>query len=109
MTATCRERKKREGHARKQTYYISLERADFMQTPTNQRENINAQPGRFTHRIGSTVYDVNVSFDTAKTESLEDKILRMMKCELKRELKNGANRGNVGMPQADKPPERGAA
>jgi len=80
-----------------------------MQTSTNRRENINARSGRFTHRIGSTVYDINVSFDTAKSESLEDKILRMMKCEMKRELKNGANRGNVGMPQADKPPERGAA
>jgi len=88
-----------------------------MQTITTERENINARSGRFTQRIGSTVYEVRVCFDTAKKELLEDKILRL----IMRDLEFGANRETKGkdlnfnengviitLPQADGLPERGS-
>ena len=75
-----------------------------MQTSKSQRENINARSDWFTQRIGSTVYEVHVHFDTVKTESFEDKILRMMR----NDLRTGAKCGIINLPQADKPPERGS-
>ena len=89
-----------------------------MQTLKSSREKDNAQSSRFTHRIGSTVFEVHVRFDTAKAEPLEDKILRL----IKRDLDSGTNResernglnypGNnaiMELPQADGLPERGSA
>ena len=75
-----------------------------MQLKNAEREKNNARSGRFSQRIGSTVYEVFVRFDTAKEESLEDKILRMMKSD----LKNGRLSGSVILPQADRLPERGS-
>ncbi|GHV44174.1 hypothetical protein FACS189492_0070 [Clostridia bacterium] len=75
-----------------------------MQTVKIERENINAQSSRFTKRIGSTLYHVNVFGGAAKSESFEDKILRMMK----NDLTGGANFGKIALPQADWSPERGS-
>ena len=47
--------------------------------PTNQE---GAQPPRFTKRIGSTVYEVSIHFSTTSKETVEDKILRMLKNEV---------------------------
>jgi hypothetical protein len=60
--------------------------------------------GGFTHKVGSTAYTVNVFCGTPEAESFEDKILRMMK----NELKAGAKCGKMTMPQADRLPERGS-
>ena len=89
-----------------------------MQTSITEREKSNARSGRFTQRIGSTVFDVHVRFDAAKAEPLEDKILRL----IKRDLDSGTNRKSEGnglnypennaimeLPQADGLPERGSA
>jgi hypothetical protein len=46
---------------------------------------------------------VNAHFDEAATESLEDKILRMMK----NDLTNGGKSSKMVAPQADWLPERG--
>jgi hypothetical protein len=92
-----------------------------MQLKKAEREKNNAQSSRFSKRIGSTVYEVNVRFDTAKAESLEDKILRLVK----RDMDSGQTDFNYGkkaamalnlaakgvtiaLPQADWLPERGS-
>jgi hypothetical protein len=53
-----------------------------MQLEKTEREQINARSGRFSERIGSTVYRVSVFFPTEETESLETKILRLIKNDL---------------------------
>jgi hypothetical protein len=79
--------------------------------------------GGFTHEAGSTLYQVNVYYDTAGREPLEDKILRLIKGDLKfgtdrtdfqnREnmksaLQNAANRSTMDLLQMGRLPERGA-
>ena len=43
----------------------------------------SAEPPRFEKRIGSTVYRVTVHFSQTSTESLEDKLLRLMESEVR--------------------------
>jgi hypothetical protein len=76
-----------------------------MQTLKSEREDVNARSERFSMRIGSTVFEVHVLFNTGKAESLEDKMLRMMKSD----LTGGQFYGKITMPQADRLPERGSA
>ena len=51
-----------------------------MNTKKIQREKVNSplEPYRFTKRIGSTVYKVNVSFRQDAKETIDEKILRLM-------------------------------
>ena len=90
--------------------------ADFMQAVQNQRENINAQSGRFFQRIGSTMYSVNVHFKEKSQETLEEKILRIIKRDLEQgpnresfrnDLRNPRKSGIMNLPQADRLSERG--
>jgi len=69
--------------------------------------------GQLTHKVGSTLYRVNVYFDTESRESLEDKIIRLVCGDLcfenpKNGLTNGENCGIMDMLQMDRLPERGA-
>ena len=77
-----------------------------MQLKKAERENYNTQSSRFSQRIGSTLYEVNVYFNEAATESLEDKIFRLISNET---LKNGEKYGNMEMLQTEWLPERGSA
>ena len=76
-----------------------------MQTQKVERENNNAQSNRFSKRIGSTVYSVNVYFKEGGKETLEEKMWRMMQSD----LNSGQFHGRIAMPQcgkclASKPP-----
>jgi hypothetical protein len=53
-----------------------------MQLQNAEREKHNARSGRFTQQIGSTMYRVSVFIPTQETESLESKILRLVKNDL---------------------------
>ena len=75
-----------------------------MQLKKAERENFNAQSSRFSQRIGSTVYMVNIHFKEGSKETLEDKMYRMMQSD----LNNGHFCGSIRMPQADRLPERGS-
>ena len=44
----------------------------------------NAEPQKFQKRIGSTVYTVSIHFSRTSTETIEDKILRLIESEAKR-------------------------
>ena len=87
-----------------------------MQLEKAKREINNAQSGRFTQRIGSTVYTVNIFFKEGSSEKLEDKVLRLIKSDLEFNsnrdenlnfsLKNVSNHGMMVMPQADWLPGR---
>jgi hypothetical protein len=48
-----------------------------------------AEPYRFTKRLGSTVYEVNVCFNQDAKETMEDKIMRL--------IRNEAARGQVAV------------
>jgi len=52
-----------------------------MNTKKIQREKVNSplEPYHFTKRIGSTVYSVNVSFKHDAKETIDEKILRLMR------------------------------
>jgi hypothetical protein len=67
---------------RKTNLKIIKKGADFMQTSKSEREIINARSGRFMQRIGSTVYRVSVFFPDEESETLEAKILRLIKNDL---------------------------
>jgi hypothetical protein len=76
--------------------------------------------GGFTHKAGSTLYQVRVYFDTASREPLEEKILRLiigdsasgMGCRNRENAKNALtfadDHGTMKMPQMGRLPERGA-
>jgi hypothetical protein len=92
--------------------------ADFMQLQKAEREQINARSGRFSHRIGSTVFTVNIISKEDSKETLEDKVLRLIKRDLESgsnragnseaALKNAGNTVKMDMPQADWLPGRGS-
>ena len=46
-------------------------------------EREGAEPAKYEKRIGSTVYRVTVHFSQTSTESLEDKLLRLMESEVR--------------------------
>jgi hypothetical protein len=71
---------------------------------TVKNPTTNPEPITLMHTIGSTLYQVNIYYDHNGRESLEAKILRMMK----NDLKNGNNGGRMKPPQADWLPERGS-
>ena len=50
---------------------------------TAQSKTAQAKPPMFTKRIGSTVYRVSIHFNDTSTETVEDKILRLMKSEVR--------------------------
>lgn len=44
-----------------------------------------AEPARLLKRIGSTTFVVNVHFSNAKTETMEDKLLRLINREVEKD------------------------
>ena len=69
------------------------------QTKDTFKENI------ITRRIGSTTYKVRVEFCENATETMEEKILRMVKNE---SLTNGNECGIIESPQMSRQSERSA-
>jgi len=70
----------------------------------NQTVNIErvADTSRFTKRIGSTVYNVALYFNHNATETMDDKILRLIKNDLHFPSENGI----MSIPQTGRLPER---
>jgi hypothetical protein len=60
-----------------------------MQTSKSSRESDKAQSSRFSQRIGSTTYRVTMYFPEKESESLEAKILRLIKNDLKYQSDSG--------------------
>lgn len=61
------------------------------------------QANTFIKRIGSTNYEVRVYFNQDAKETIDDKILRLMKTDLNLEPVNAT----IMMPQTSRLPERG--
>jgi hypothetical protein len=80
--------------------------ADSMQLTKAEREKNNARSGRFCKRIGPTLYEVNVYFDEAGRDSVEDKILRLVSNEA---LKGRPESAILKALQTERLPERGSA
>ena len=73
-------------------------------TMTNINENQNCQ--YMTRRIGSTTYKVKVVFSDDGGETMEEKILRMIRNE---GLQNGGKCGMMDAPQTSRQSERSAS
>ncbi len=58
-----------------------------------------------TYRIGSTIYKVKVVFNDAARETMEDKILRIIRNEV---LTDKGKCGNIKVPQMSRQSERSA-
>lgn len=58
-----------------------------------------------TRRIGQTTYKVRVFFREGDTETMEDKILRMIRNE---SVTDGPEYGTMNVPQMSRKPERSA-
>jgi len=54
-----------------------------MNTETNLAVKTSQEPRRFVKRIGSTNYRVNVHFSQTSKETMNDKIIRLVKSESK--------------------------
>ena len=71
---------------------------------TQNKENQNCQ--YMTRRIGSTTYKVKVVFLDSDGETMEEKILRMIRNE---GLQNGGECGTMETPQMSRQSERSAS
>ncbi len=58
-----------------------------------------------TRRIGNTTYKVKIAFSENGTETMEDKIIRIIKNEI---LANGEKCGIMNLPQMSRQSERSA-
>ena len=58
-----------------------------------------------TRRIGNTTYKVKIAFSENGTETMEDKIIRIIKNEI---LANGEKCGIMDLPQMSRQSERSA-
>lgn len=55
-----------------------------MQATIKKAAVTNEQATKFQKRIGSTVYNVSVHFSQSNTETLEDKLYRLIESEVKK-------------------------
>ena len=55
-----------------------------MQTTSTNEKGLRNEPGAFTKRIGSTTYRVSVHFSKTSRETMNDKILRLIKNEVRK-------------------------
>lgn len=63
-------------------------------------KNENENFAYTTYRIGGTTYKVKVVFNEGATETLEDKILRIVRNEI---LENGEKCDKMSVPQMSRP------
>ena len=63
------------------------------------------EPITIRKRIGSTIYEVNAYFNPEAKETVEEKLLRI----IRNELTSGINRGIMNLSQTARLPERGSA
>ena len=75
-------------------------------TPPFSKNNKNQNCQYMTRRIGSTTYKVKVIFSDNGGETMEEKILRMIRNE---GLQNGEERGMMDAPQMSRQSERSAS
>ena len=68
-------------------------------------KNQDQRPIVTRKRIGSTTYEVRSYFNSLATETVEEKILRI----IKNDLTSGKNRGIMSMSQTGLLPERSSA
>ena len=66
----------------------------------NERIATNTNHSYITRRIGGTTYKVKIVFHESATETMEDKILRIVRNEV---LENGEKCGIIDAPQMSRP------
>jgi hypothetical protein len=66
---------------------------------------IHAEPLNVQRRIGSTVYEIEVYVKTSAAETIEEKIMRL----IRNDLHTTPSNVTMGMPQTGRLPERSSA
>lgn len=66
----------------------------------NEKIETNTNHSYMTRRIGGTTYKVKVAFNENATETMEEKILRIVRNEI---LENGEKCGIIDVPQMSRP------
>ncbi len=74
-------------------------------TKTSKNPTTNPEPLVLRRRIGSTTYRTRIFFNPVATETLDDKVLRL----LKNDLNLVAGHGTIGVPQTVRLSERSSA
>ena len=93
------------GTIRRRMILISSQYQQKLNTPTREGDYIRAEPLNVRKRIGSTVYDVEIYVRKDKGETVEDKVMRLIRNDL-----NPASRYvKMNMPQTGRLPERSSA
>jgi hypothetical protein len=72
---------------------------------TSKHPTANPEPLVLRRRIGSTTYQTRIFFNPEAKETLDDKVLRLLKNDLNR----GAGHGMIGIPQTGRLSERSIA
>lgn len=85
---------------------ISVLKFNDMRKETMSKNYENQNYQYMTRRIGSTTYKVKVVFAAGAGETMEDKILRMIRNE---GLQSGGERGRMETPQMSPQSERSAS
>ena len=88
------------------TTFLLLDFCLCMRKDTMTKNNDNQNCQYMTRRIGSTTYKVKVVFSDNGGETMEEKILRMIRNE---GLQNGEERGMMDAPQMSRQSERSAS
>ncbi len=74
-------------------------------TKTSKNPTTNPEPLVLVRRIGSTTYRARIFFNPDAKETLDDKVLRLLKNDLNR----GAGHGTMNVPQTTRLSERSSA
>jgi hypothetical protein len=75
------------------------------QAAAKTQGNAHAEPVNMRKRIGSTVYEVRLHFNQDAKETMEDKLLRLVRNDLNKPRMDV----NMALPQTSRLPERKSA
>jgi hypothetical protein len=97
---------KTKGYARK-IYFCKKEPDDmqatkFLAVARTHEHAAHAEPAQLRKRIGSTVYEVRVHFNSDAKETMDDKILRLVRNDLNKPPVDV----KIAVPQTGRLPER---
>jgi hypothetical protein len=74
----------------------------FLAVARTREHAAHAEPSQLRKRIGSTVYEVRVHFNPDAKETMDDKILRLVRNDLNKPSRDA----KMALPQTGRLPER---
>ena len=81
-----------------------MQTPNFLAAAITQGHAAHAEPAQLHKRIGSTVYEVRLHFNSDAKETMDDKILRLVRNDLNKPQRNA----KMAIPQTGRLSERSA-